>query len=75
MWKTWRQGRGAAGECGPGGVPSNASCAAEPMMRSCSACAGDYEDPDRTVLPPSGVDEAERDDALNEESEEFPAAE
>ena len=44
-------------------------------MRSCSACAGDYEDPDRTVLPPSGVDEAERDDALNEESEEFPAAE
>jgi hypothetical protein len=36
-------------------------------MRGCSACAGDYEDPDRTAWP---VDE-EEDDA-EQTTEEFP---
>ncbi len=35
-------------------------------MRACSACAGDYEDPDRTAWTP--------DDAVDEEREEAPAA-
>ena len=75
MWKTWRRGQGTAGERGPVGVSSNAGCAAGPMMSACSACAGDYEDPDRTAWTPAEVDEAERDPALNQETEEFPAEE
>ena len=39
-------------------------------MRACSACAGDYEDPDRTAWPAAGEEEAE---AVTQEGEdEFP---
>jgi hypothetical protein len=44
-------------------------------MRACSACAGDYEDPDRTVWT---TDEQEQEEdepvsAPRESTEEFPA--
>ena len=46
-------------------------------MRACSACAGDYEDPDRTAWPPDDPQRgaaAER-DAADPPAEEFPAEE
>ena len=74
--KTWRQRKGtAASQRGPDGAPSSAECSPAPMMRACSACAGDYEDPDRTAWTTAETNEAGRDDALNEETEEFPAEE
>ena len=52
-------------------------------LRACSACAGDYQDPDRTAWPPElEIDEEwSRDEALDrpprsaEGGEEFPAEE
>jgi hypothetical protein len=44
-------------------------------MRACSACAGDYEDPDRTAWTVDEASEAERDDKLDLETKEFPAEE
>ena len=44
-------------------------------MRACSACAGDYEDPDRTAWTADESDEAERDYELDSETEGFPAEE
>lgn len=41
-------------------------------MRACSACAGDYEDPDRTAGRPDEGDD-ELDDAEETLEEEFPA--
>ena len=74
--KTWRQRKGAAaGPHGQDGAPSNGECGAGLMMRACSACAGDYEDPDRTAWAPVEAAEAERDDPLDGEREEFPAEE
>jgi hypothetical protein len=42
-------------------------------MRACSACAGDYEDPDRTAWTPDDGEEEERDSARGASKEEFPA--
>jgi hypothetical protein len=44
-------------------------------MRACSACAGDYEDPDRTAWAPDGAEDPELDDAPRATREEFPAEE
>ena len=44
-------------------------------MRACSACAGDYEDPDRTAWTPNDVDDEERSPAPRTNTEEFPAEE
>jgi hypothetical protein len=47
-------------------------------MRACSACAGDYQDPDRTAWTADETDEAdkaEQDDELDSETERFPAEE
>jgi len=44
-------------------------------MRACSACAGDYEDPDRTAWTPDEPDDEGRDDAPGTTTEEFPAEE
>jgi hypothetical protein len=42
----------------------------------CSACAGDYEDPDRTAWTPDEGEDEERDDgAPGATEEEFPAEE
>jgi hypothetical protein len=38
-------------------------------MRACSACAGDYEDPDRTAWP---TDEEKSDAEMSEGGDEFP---
>lgn len=42
-------------------------------MRACSACAGDYEDPDRTAWTPDEADDEEREGAPAADGEEFPA--
>jgi hypothetical protein len=42
-------------------------------MRACSACAGDYEDPDRTAWTPHDGEDEERDDARRATTEELPA--
>jgi hypothetical protein len=48
-----------------------------PAMRACSACAGDYEDPERSAWNPGDPDGEEREDEREEErqapNEEFPA--
>ena len=42
-------------------------------MRACSACAGDYEDPDRTAWAPDDGEDEERDVAPRATTEELPA--
>jgi hypothetical protein len=42
-------------------------------MRACSACAGDYEDPDRTACPPDDGDDGEEEQTLWPSEEEFSA--
>jgi hypothetical protein len=49
-------------------------------LRACSACAGDYEDPDRTAWAPDDAevdadDAQERDAARDAATEKFPAEE
>jgi hypothetical protein len=48
-----------------------------PAVRACSACAGDYEDPERTVWSPDDPVGEEREDEREEKQqglkEEFPA--
>ena len=45
----------------------------EGAMRACSACAGDYEDPDRTAWTPDGAEDEGGDDEPHATREEFPA--
>ena len=56
-----------------GGVYSINGAGAAMEMRACSACAGDYEDPDRTAWTPDDEEEEERSDAVVGALEEFPA--
>ena len=44
-------------------------------MRACSACAGDYEDPDSTAWAADDAEEEERDGAESVDTKEFPAEE
>jgi len=44
-------------------------------MRACSACAGDYEDPERTAWAPDDAEDPEFDGAPCANAEEFPAEE
>jgi hypothetical protein len=44
-------------------------------MRACSACAGDYEDPERTAWTPDDAEDPEFDGAPSATAEEFPAEE
>ncbi len=44
-------------------------------LRACSACAGDYEDPDRTARAPEESGGEEREDEADQLGEEFPAEE
>ena len=46
-----------------------------PALSMCSACAGDYEDPDRTAWTPDEAEGDGRDGALPATEEEFPAEE
>ena len=54
-------------------VYSIAGAAVVSEMRACSACAGDYEDPDRTARAPDDAEDPEFDDAPGATVEEFPA--
>jgi hypothetical protein len=47
--------------------------AATVEMRACSACGGDYEDPDRTAWTPDDQEEDEPGNATRVTTEEFPA--
>ncbi len=62
-------GRNGASQKWPDGLPSDRLRALGAMMRACSACAGDYEDPDRTAPTAGEAAEAEQDDDLNSETE------
>jgi hypothetical protein len=42
-------------------------------IRACSACAGDYEDPDRTAWTPDDAEDEDDGDASRATKEEFPA--
>jgi hypothetical protein len=44
-------------------------------LRACSACAGDYEDPERTAWPADEEAEDARENAEDANVEEIPAAE
>jgi len=44
-------------------------------LRACSACAGDYEDPDRAARSPEESGGEEREDEADQLGEEFPAEE
>lgn len=44
-------------------------------LRACSACAGDYEDPDRTAWMFDEADSEECGETLDTGAEEFPAKE
>jgi hypothetical protein len=44
-------------------------------MRACSACAGDYEDPDRMAWTADDAEDEERDEEPRVPTEEFPAEE
>jgi len=44
-------------------------------QRACSACAGEYEDPERTAWAPDESGGEEREDEADQLAEEFPAEE
>ncbi len=44
-------------------------------MRACSACAGDYEDPDRTAWTADETDAEECAEPPNKTTQRFPAEE
>jgi hypothetical protein len=74
--KRREQGRGTADPNElRGEVYSINGAGATREMRACSACAGDYEDPDRTAWTPDDAEEEERDGARRATTEEFPAEE
>ncbi len=64
-------------------VPSGARCAAQGAehrgamagLCACSACAGDYEDPDRTAWTPDEAGGEGREEELGIPGEQFPAEE
>ena len=73
--KVWRQAqRTAAQYAMRGGVYTINGAGVTGAMRACSACAGDYEDPDRTAWTPDDADD-EREDEPRATTEEFPAEE
>ena len=74
--KVWRQESGAAaGHEMLAGVYSGTGGGRAKELRACSACAGDYEDPDRTVWGQDDAEDEERDGAPSATAEEFPAEE
>ena len=72
--KLWRSDRGTAdGQAMQGEVYPIDGVGGEIEMRACSACAGDYEDPDRTARAPDDGEDDERDGARRVTTEELPA--
>ena len=54
---------GAAGRAGTGFCQANGGGGEIGALRACSACAGDYEDPDRTAWPTDMEIDETREDA------------
>jgi hypothetical protein len=52
---------------------NESNCAIGQAMGACSACAGDYEDPDRTARTAEEVDDGEEERAPGTVEEKFPA--
>ena len=72
--KLWRQAqRTAAQYAMRGGVYTINGAGVTGAMRACSACAGDYEDPDRTACTPDSAEDEGDDDVPRATTEEFPA--
>jgi hypothetical protein len=63
---------GAVGRSGAGFCQAN-SGGGIPALRACSACAGDYEDPDRTAWPTDMEIDETCEDAEETNADEFPA--
>ncbi len=59
----------------PGGGETNEAGIGLTVLSACSACAGDYEDPDRTAWTPDDSEDEERESAPGASTEEFPAGE
>jgi hypothetical protein len=68
--KLWRPDRDAMHRNALQGEVYGVSAARK--MRACSACAGDYEDPDRTTWVTDGEEEDEPGSAPRETTIEFP---
>ena len=74
--KVWRQARVTAAQYATrGGVYTTNGAPWTGEMRACSACAGDYEDPDRTARTPDGAEDEGGDGAPHATTKEFPAEE
>ncbi len=74
--KHWRKERDSADRRDvPGPVCSISGSGGAIEIRACSACAGDYEDPDRTVWTPDDAEEEQREEARCATKKKFPAEE
>jgi hypothetical protein len=72
--KPWQQATELAApkrsNCSARSADGGAALAA---LHACSACAGDYEDPDRTAWGPDEEEARDRENAPEATEEEFPA--
>jgi hypothetical protein len=57
------------------GVSSIPDAGGAMELRACSACAGDYEDPERAARTSDDEDDEERDGVARGGTEEFPVEE
>jgi hypothetical protein len=55
------------------GISADGSVCTPVAVRACSACAGDYEDPDRTAWTPGESEDDEGQRTPGTSAEEFPA--
>jgi hypothetical protein len=69
-----RQGEGISGAWArTAGSYLNDGAGEMPAVRACSACAGDYEDPERIAWSPDDSDDEEREEGRQAPNEQFPA--
>jgi hypothetical protein len=73
--KVWRRENETAARDERLGEVYSMSGSGAKEMRACSACAGDYEDPDRTAWTPDDAEGEDQDDEASVTTEEFPAEE
>jgi hypothetical protein len=81
-WRLWKSveinrlgGWASAYPTVRGGIAPMNKRSEEFVLGACSACAGDYEDPDRTARTPTERDDEKQCDVLNAGIVEFPAEE
>jgi len=74
--KVWRREHATPARLGDqDGVYSISGAHGASELRACSACAGDYEDPERTAWTPDEAEEEECDSVTSVDTKEFPAEE